>query len=141
MVSKVEWKRVLSMTKINRMVIYNGLKVSFFQDGQNIFSGTLEDILNLFPESPYAFQGLIVKFVDDDGIHHTVKLLADEEHKFRCDIFRDSDSHYISEKVRFFEEVISLARMWRLDLSDMVRKDIVNVYKGLCMVYGGLAEA
>lgn len=131
------------MTKIDYMMVDGNLGVTFYSKNQFVFNGTLESILNLFPESPHAFQGLIVKFVDENGIHHTVKLNASENGRFHCEFFKDHkvESYILEKRLYFFEETISLATMWRLNLSDRVRKNIVDVFKGLCEIYGDLVEA
>lgn len=119
--------------------------VMCYSNGNFKLTGKIQDVMNLFPESIYAFQGLILKVVSDEDTY-LVKLSPSPERSanFKIEFFHnklDYVSSYCETRMRYFDSCIALAKIWRLDLGDDIRKQIVSMYRSIRTYYDRKEEA
>lgn len=115
--------------------------VMCYNNGIFLLKGKLQDVTNLFPESIYAFQGLIVRVLDETNTVTIVKLPSMSSNKtdFKIEFFHNETeyvSSYSESRMRYFDSSIALAKLWRLDLGDDIKKQIVSMYKSIRTYYG-----
>ncbi len=120
--------------------------VMCYSDGNFRLTGKLQDVTNLFPESIYAFQGLILKVMADEGVTYLVKLSTNpvRSANFKIEFFHNASEYvstYSESRMRYFDSCIALAKIWRLDLGDDIKKQIVSMYRSIRTYYDRKEEA
>lgn len=132
------YRDINSMLKIDHMIVDTGGEVYCFSaDNRDVVAhGYIQSVQNLFPEVPQSFKGLIVQICsDDDGErrYRTLKLNPkDEGLNLDIEFFNNLNApQIVSDRMHRLEMEITLAKMWRLGLSDERKSEILSLYRNI----------
>ena len=131
-------KDINLMLRIDHMIVDTGGEVYCFSaDKRDVVAhGYIQSVQNLFPEVPQSFKGLIVQICSDDegkSQYRTLKLNPkDDGLNLDIEFFNNLNApQIVSDRMRRLEMEITLAKMWRLGLSDETKSEILSVYKNI----------
>lgn len=133
-------RKMDQLMKLDHMIVDSGGEAYLFSSASSdvAIHGYVQSIQNLFPEIPQSFNGLIVNLCTlerGERRYRSLKLNP-KNGTISVEFFNDPNASWLIENEMYqIEMELTLAKMWRMGLSDETKSEILNVYKGIKKIH------